>query len=381
MFLKHIELKNYRNYGSCSIEFATPKTILVGKNAQGKTNLLESVYYMSTLSSYRSSPDAELIKWGNDYAFLKAEVIKNDTDIDLSVLINPPKNKVLKVNGLKKSKYSQFLGNLLSVSFGVNDLLILRGSPQDRRHWLDLAISQLYPAYRDRLLKYNKIRTQRNNTLKDFKGNINLASYQEDLISVWDEQLVVTGSNVIHLRIKYLKEIQRIANEKHSSIAKGENLVINYNSAVTGQFDCEKDETIPVEKIADNFKRLLAEKRNEEIIRAQTVAGPHRDDICFFINGINAESFASQGQQRTVVLSLKLAELEFIRRIVNENPILLLDDVLAELDTTRQNYLLDTISEETQTIITTVDLSGFSKDYLNDVMVYNVEAGTVSSGR
>lgn len=378
MFLKHLDLNNYRNYEHCSIDFPTGKTILVGKNAQGKTNLLESIYYLSTLSSYRSSPDSEIIKWGNDLAFIKADVIKNETDITLNVCINPPKNKVLKVNGLKKSKYSQFLGNLITVSFGVNDLLILRGSPSDRRHWLDNAIGQLYPSYKDRLLKYNKIRTQRNNFLKELKGNINLSQYHFDMLSVWDDQIIVAGSNLIHLRHKYLKEIQKIASLKHSSIAKDEKLNIKYSSSVTGEFDCENNDLIPVDFIAGKYREVLDQKRNEEIIRSQSVAGPHRDDILFYINNINAESFASQGQQRTVVLSLKLAELDFINRIVGENPVLLLDDVLAELDNTRQNYLLETIKTDIQTIITTVDVSAFNSVYLNDVKIYNINSGNIS---
>jgi DNA replication and repair protein RecF len=378
MFIKKIELKNFRNYKSCLIDFPSNKTILVGKNAQGKTNLLESIYYLATLSSYRAATDSELVSWGEELARIKAETVRNDTDISLEVLINPPNQKKLKVNDIKKTKYSQFLGNLMVVNFGISDLLLLRGTPSDRRKWLDDAISQLYPTYIERLTKYNKIRTQRNNLLKEFKGNINLSQSQSDSLSAWDNQLIITGSNLIHLRQKYLKEINKIALKKHKHISTGvENLLIKYNSTVTGDFDTGSDEILSSNEIAEIYTEKLEEKNKEEIIRGQTVVGPHRDDVSFFINEINAKSFASQGQQRTIVLALKLAELDFIKDIIGEYPVLLLDDVLAELDQTRQNFLLDSIKDDIQTIITTVDISNFEPPYLENVTIYNVETGNI----
>ncbi|OGH99405.1 MAG: hypothetical protein A2104_02330 [Candidatus Melainabacteria bacterium GWF2_32_7] len=378
MFLKKLDLLNFRNYKTCSIDFPTNKTIFVGKNAQGKTNILESIYYLATLSSYKATSDSELIYWGEKSTKIKAEIERFDTQVSLDIFINPPGNKILKVNGLKKTKYSQFLGNLLVVNFGIADLLLLRGTPSDRRKWVNDAISQLYPVYIERLAKYNKIRLQRNNLLKEFKGNIHLTKSQSDSLSVWDDQIIVAGSNLIHLRQKYLKEINKIAYKKHKHISIGEeNLLIKYNSTITGDFDTEVNEVMPADKIAGVYSDIIQEKRSEEIIRGQTVIGPHRDDISFLINNIDAKSYASQGQQRTIVLALKLAELDFIKDIVGENPILLLDDVLAELDHTRQNFLLDSIKEDIQTIITTVDISNFEPPYLEGVTIYKVEAGSI----
>lgn len=378
MFIKNLELANFRNYESCKIDFTTNKTILVGKNAQGKTNLLESIYYLAALSSFRAGNDSELIQKGKDFSLLKAEIEKHETDIKLEVLINPPKTKAIKVNGLKKSKYSQFLGNLIVVNFGISDLLLLRGTPSDRRKWLDDAISQLYPAYKDRLSKYNKIRTQRNNLLKEFKGNINLSSTQKASLEVWNEQIAIAGSNIIHLRQKYLKEIQKISHEKHKIISQcDENLLIKYNSNISGCFNTESNDLLPPDKIAEIYHDIFKQKVNEEIIRAQTVIGPHRDDISFYINDMDAISYASQGQQRTVVLALKLAELDFIQNIINETPVLLLDDVLAELDQSRQNYLLDSVKGDIQTIITTVDISNFEPFNLEGVTVYNIDSGKI----
>lgn len=378
MFLKKLKLLNFRNYETCELDFSGNKIILVGKNAQGKTNLLESIYFLATLSSFRAGHDSEIIKYGADAAFLSAELVKSETDIEISVVINPPKQKVIKVNGLKKSSYAQYLGNLVVVNFGVSDLLLLRGNPSDRRKWLDDAISQIYPAYKDRLKKYDKIKTQRNNLLKELKGNFGLNKIQEDSLAVWDEQIAVSGSNIIHLRQKYLKEIQEIANLKHKSISLNEeDLVIEYNSTVSGDFNAREDEVISPEKILERFQEALKEKRNEEIARAQTVVGSHRDDVLFYVNGSDAKKFASQGQQRTIVLALKLSELDFTENIIGESPVLLLDDVLAELDKTRQNYLLNSIKKDTQTIITTTDVSGFSEKFLDDVIVYNIEAGKI----
>ncbi len=374
MFVKSIELKNYRNYENLSINFNSDKILLIGKNAQGKTNLLESLYYLSCLSSARAKTDSELILWNKDFAKVKATVEKQELERELEITINPPKRKELKVNGVKKNKSSDFCTNLSVVSFSVNDLLLLRGVPDDRRDWLDMAISQIYPAYPDRISKYNKIRIQKNNHLKEIKGNINADT---SLLDVFNTQLAISGSNIIFLRLKFLKEIQKIAMEKHLQIAQKEILTTFYNSTVTSEIDFSIENIPTVEDIAQMFNQKLEERKLEEIIRAQSLVGPHRDDVSFLINDIEAKKFASQGQQRTIVLSLKLAELELIKEKINDTPILLLDDVLAELDNVRQNYLLNAIGSQTQTIITSVDTLHFDDEYLKDVEIFKISEGMV----
>ena len=380
MFIKSIELKNYRNYEDLQLEFSKDKVLLIGKNAQGKTNLLEAFYYMSCLGSARAKTDGELIFWGKDYASLKAEITKSchpvETNLEkeLRVLINPPKRKELKVNGVKKNKSSEFCSNLSVVSFSVNDLLLLRGVPEDRRSWLDMAISQIYPAYLDRVSKYNKIRIQKNNYLKEIKGNLNADGA---MLDVWNSQLSVSGSNIIFLRLKFLKELQKIAMEKHLQIANNEILTTFYNSTVIGDTGFGAEDCVTIDEIASEFETKLKERRQEEIIRAQALVGPHRDDVSFFINDIEAKKFASQGQQRTIVLSLKLAELELIKEKIDDTPVLLLDDVLAELDNIRQNYLLNAIGENTQTIITSVDTLHFDDEYLKDVEIFKISDGKI----
>lgn len=374
MFIKSIELTNFRNYENLSLEFSSKKVLLIGKNAQGKTNLLESLYYLSCLSSSRAKTDSELILWNKDFSKLKAYILKNDIEKELEVLINPPKRKELKINGIKKSKSSEFCTNLSVVSFSVNDLLLLRGVPDDRRSWLDMAISQIYPAYPDRISKYNKIRTQKNNHLKDIKGNIQADT---SLLDVFNSQLIVAGSNIIFLRLKFLQELQKIAMEKHLQIANNETLTTIYNSTVCDDIDFSLTKDLTIENIAQSYEKKLQERKLEEIIRAQSLVGPHRDDVSFFINNIEAKKFASQGQQRTIVLSLKLAELELIKEKIDDIPVLLLDDVLAELDNIRQNYLLNAIGSETQTIITSVDTLQFDEEYLKDVEIFKISDGTL----
>jgi DNA replication and repair protein RecF len=402
MFLKHLELINYRNYENCKIDFDINlqlidyesnkgsrvgvnnniknkyyKTVLIGDNAQGKTNLLEAVYYLANLSSFRSNTDKELILWQKDFSRIRCVFNKFDTDIELDVWLNPPKKKVIKVNTIKKTKYSEFIGQLNVVSFGVDDLLLLRGAPEDRRKWLDSAISQIYPAYFDRMAKFNRVKNQKNKLLKSFGGNINISQNQKRTVSVWNEQLAITGSNIIFLRLKYLKEIYKTALGRHLIISSGkENLSFNYDSTILGEVSI-LDEIIDVDKIAEIFKEKLEENLNQEIVRAQSLFGPHRDDIVFYINGIKAVSFASQGQQRTIILSLKLAELDLIKQKTGESPILLLDDVLAELDSTRQNYLLESISNNIQTIITSTDVNNFKENFLEGVRILEITKGNV----
>lgn len=367
MFVNSIELKNFKNYEDLTLDLRSNKILLIGKNAQGKTNLLEAIYYLSSLTPLRSQTDKELIQWNKDFAILKLNMTKNDVEINLETVINPPNKKKNSVNGVKKTKLQDFICNLSAVCFSVNDLLLLRGTPEDRRKWLDCAILQVFPAYAEKLSKYNKIRIQKNNYLKELKGNI---SADTSLLDIWNEQLAIAGSSIINVRLHFLREIQQIASEKHLKISDSEILTLKY---ITKIFDEIYLENLPeTQKIYAKFKEKLIEKRQEEIIRAQSVVGPHRDDIEFYINGINSIKFASQGQQRTIVLALKLSELEIIQSKTGDSAILLLDDVLAELDDIRQNYLLSAIGENIQTIITSVDTLHFKDEYLRNVKIYKI---------
>ena len=366
MKLKNLKLSNYRNCQDLELNLDSDKILIIGKNAQGKTNILESIYFLSALKSPRTSNNIEIINFNADSAQIDAELVKSDTSVSLSYFYNRDKSRILKVNGLKTTP-KNFKQVLKTVLFSTNDLLLLRGNPSDRRDRLDRAISQIYPAYDERLSKYDKIRIQKNNLLKELVKGVSL---DETLLDVLNEQLVICGSNIIYLRIKFLSEIERIAREKHRIISETEELRLKY--------DCSfLDGETELEDIVKNFKISLDERRTEEIRRAQACVGPHRDDILFYINDNEATKFASQGQQRTVVLALKLSELDIITEKTGDEPILLLDDVLAELDDIRQNYLLKSITNATQVVITSVDTLLFEDEFLKDVKIYKIENGAV----
>ena len=366
MRITNLELKNYRNCKEIYLDLNHDKILIIGKNAQGKTNILESICFLSTLKSPRTANNIDLINFESDKVNIHSNIIKSSTDIELEYYYNKDKTRELKVNKLKTTP-KNFKSVLKTVLFSTNDLLLLRGNPSDRREWLDRAISQIYPAYDERLSKYDKIRIQKNNCLKDYlkTGNLN-----NTLLDVYNEQIAVTGSNIIYLRLKFLKEIEKIASEKHRIISETEQLRIEYdNTFLNGE--------ITVEEILEKFKISLKERQQEELRRGQACVGPHRDDVIFYINNNDASKFASQGQQRTVVLALKLSELDIITSKTGEEPVLLLDDVLAELDDIRQNYLLKSINNGTQTIITSVDTVLFEDEFLKDVKIYNIESGTI----
>ncbi len=366
MRLLDLKLTDYRNCKNIELDLNSDKILIIGKNAQGKTNILESIYFLSALKSPRTSNNIELINFDAERTEINSNIIKADTEIELGYIYTKDKTRELKINRVK-SRPKDFKSVLKTVLFSTTDLLLLRGNPSDRRDWLDRAISQIYPAYDDRLSKYDKIRVQKNNFLKDLaKGK----TFDETLLEVYNEQLVITGSNIIFLRKKFLKEIEKIAKEKHRIISETEELKIKY--------DCSflTDET-ELDDIVANFKNSLEERKTEEIRRCQSCVGPHRDDIIFYINENEATKFASQGQQRTIVLALKLSELDIITEKTGDEPILLLDDVLAELDDIRQNYLLKSINDRTQTIITSVDTILFEDEFLQGVKIYKIENGAV----
>lgn len=377
MKIINLKLKNYRNCKNIELDLNAQKILILGKNAQGKTNILESIYFLSTLKSQRTANNLELINFDENKVNIQAEIEKSNTNIDLEFIYNKEKKREIKANKLK-TRPKEFKSVLKTVLFSTQDLLLLRGTPQDRREWLDDAISQIYPAYDDRLSKYNKIRIQKNNFLKEYNQN-------EMLLDVYNEQLAILGSNIIYLRKKFLKEIEKISQEKHATISTttsgSEKLTIKYECNFLVN-DAEAQEQIQeIEEIAVLFKQALEDRKREEIQRGQALVGPHRDDIIFYINGQESTKFASQGQQRTIVLSLKLAELDIIAQKTGEPPVLLLDDVLAELDDVRQNYLLKTINQNTQTIITSVDTLLFDAKFLEEVKMYKIEDGKILNNK
>ena len=370
MKLKLLKLYDYRNCSNVELPFNFSKNLIIGKNAQGKTNILESIYFLSTLKSPRTPNQLEFINFDKPQFRIEAEISKLQTDISLSYAYNSDKKRSMLVNGVK-SGIKNFKSILKTVLFSSSDLLLLRGAPQDRRDWLDRAIAQVYPAYDERLTKYDKIRVQKNNFLKDA---LKSGYLDNSLLDVYNEQLSVCGSNIIFIRKKYIKEIEKLAKVKHGTISNNEVLSLKYECSF---LDIYEDDVSDIKDIQSAFLSALEEHRTEELRRGQACVGPHRDDVIFFINNLDATKFASQGQQRTIVLALKLSELDIIAQKTGEQPILLLDDVLAELDDLRQNYLLKSINSETQTIITSVDTLLFEEDFLKDVDIFKIESGKI----
>ncbi len=358
MRLKNLKLLNYRNCTELSLDFDYNKIIIIGKNAQGKTNILESIYFLSALKSPRTSNIKDFVKFGEKNFKIEGELFKSDTDILLEVDYELNKTKSVKLNGLKTTP-KNYKTALNTVLFSTQDLLLLRGSPQDRRDWLDSAISQIYPTHDERLSKYNKIRIQKNNLLKEEKVNF-------DLLDVFNEQLVITGSNIIFTRQKFLSELKKFALNKYEGISSKEKFSFEYSFPHS-----------EIEDIAEALRKEISERQSEELARHQACVGPHRDDILFSIDGNDSTKFASQGQQRTIVLALKLAEIELIQSKKGYSPVLLLDDVLAELDDVRQNYLLKSISNDIQTIITSVDTLLFEDNFLQNVKIYKISNGVL----
>lgn len=368
MFLKKIVLRQYRNYEELELNVDHNVNLFVGENAQGKTNLLEAIYVLALTKSHRTHQDRELIGWTQDEAVLYGEVEKKYGLMKLSLAISK-QGKKAKLNGLEQRRLSEFIGSFNVVMFAPEDLEIVKGAPGTRRRFLDMEIGQVQPSYLYDSMQYQKALVQRNTFLKqvDFRQGPD-----EALLSIWDEQLATHGTKIIKKRQSFIEKLQKWAEQIHSGITGGqEELRITYQPSFGLSGRGEADETISF----DDFMVQLKHVRNQELRRGTTLIGPHRDDMVFFINGKEAHIYGSQGQQRTTALSLKLAELELIHEEVGEYPILLLDDVLSELDRSRQTHLIETFQDRVQTFITTTGTESIDLTKLRDAAVFHVRKG------
>lgn len=359
MYIKTLELKDYRNYNDLSMEFHNGINILYGDNAQGKTNILESIYVCGTTKSHKGSKDKDIIKLDKDESHIRMSLERDKVihKIDMHLKKNKPKG--VAIDGIPIKKSSELFGILNIVFFSPEDLCIIKNGPSERRRFIDLELCQLDKVYLYNLTNYNKIVNQRNNLLKQISFNRKLL----DTLSVWDIQLVEYGTKVIERRNLFIKQLNEIVFDIHSRLSGGkEQLLIKYEPNIS---------------IVD-FSNKLASSIERDITLKMTNVGPHRDDMNFMNGVIDIRKFGSQGQQRTSALSLKLAEIELVKKITHDNPILLLDDVLSELDRNRQNYLLDSI-HDIQTIITCTGLEEFITNRLECDRIYQVIEGTVTS--
>ena len=358
MYIKTLELSNYRNYNNLHIEFEEGTTILYGNNAQGKTNILEALYLSATTKSHRGSKDKDIIKFDEDEAHIKVIVHKHEIDHKIDMHLKKDKSKGVAIDGLRIKKSGDLFGILNIVFFSPEDLNIIKNSPNVRRKFMDLELCQIDKIYYHDYLNYNKVLQQRNNLLKRIYYKPDML----DTLDIWNDKIVEYGSHIIKRRQNFIDMINDIIVDIHSKLTGGlENIKVVYNYNVS----------------VDDYMDSLKDKQNTDLKYKTTQVGPHRDDITFYINDIDVKKYGSQGQQRTAALSLKLAEIELVKMVIKENPVLLLDDVMSELDSNRKMYLLDSI-KDIQTIITCTGYDDFIQSRLLINKIYRVIDGSVS---
>ena len=358
MIIKSIELKNFRNYEQLQIDFDQATNILFGDNAQGKTNILESAYVSATTKSHKGSRDREMIRFGEDEAHIRTIVSKSQQDFQIDIHLKKNRSKGIAINQVPIKKASDLFGILNIVFFSPEDLNIIKDGPTERRRFLDLELCQLDKIYLSDLTAYNQVLKQRNTLLKELIYRPDL----KDTLSVWDEQLIEYGSRIIRRRQSFIGELYGIVQDIHSKLSGNrEMLTLKYEPSASCM------------TFADELFRAL--ERDQKL--CQTSVGPHRDDFSFLLGNIDIRKFGSQGQQRTAALSLKLSEIELVKKSIGDTPVLLLDDVLSELDSNRQNYLLNSI-HDIQTIITCTGLDEFVKNKFQIHRIFQVTDGHVA---
>ncbi|SDF54021.1 DNA replication/repair protein RecF [Sporolituus thermophilus] len=366
MRVTRLVLRNFRNYAGLTLEFARNINIFIGRNAQGKTNILEALYLGAMGRSHRTAVDNELVRWGQGAALVEIAFTKQEVEHKLAIRLIPSQNKEILHNG-HPIKQRELVGTLNAVLFSPEDLQLVKGAPALRRRFLDGEISQVSRAYYRALIQYNRVVQQRNSLLKKVRER----EAKADLIDAWDEQLAAGAAFLVGKRFEAVRKLAMLANLMHRRItASKENLSLSYYQPYL-----HPDDEAPKPLSSEWYRRQLTARRAEDIARGTTTIGPHRDDLLLAVNGHDLRVFGSQGQQRTGALALKLAELEFIKSETGEYPLLLLDDVMSELDEERRSHLLYFIRERIQTFITATDAKYFPDDLSGQY--YQVAGGAV----
>ena len=358
MKINQLELSEFRNYESLSVEFDASVNILYGDNAQGKTNVLEAIYLCGTTKSHKGSKEKEMIRLSSEESHIRMQIEKAGIPHRIDMHLRKNKAKGVAIDGIPIKRSSELMGLLHIVFFSPEDLSMIKNGPGERRRFIDLELCQLDPTYLYHLSNYNRAVNQRNNLLKQIGFNKSL----KDTMEIWDSQLVEHGSVIIDTRKRFMDELNELLPKIHAKLSGGkEELYVRYEPNVTKQ----------------EFGQKLALNLDRDLALKVTGNGPHRDDISFYVGDKNLKSFGSQGQQRTAALSLKLAEIELVRSKIKESPVLLLDDVLSELDRNRQSYLLESITD-LQTIITCTGLEEFVDNKKRYHKIFHVVEGIIS---
>lgn len=363
MYIKKVKLENYRNYKELEVEFDKNVNIILGENAQGKTNLIESIYISSMGKSFRTSKDKETIKFDADLCRIKTDYYKYEEDKTVEIAISKEGKKAVKVDGVNIKKISQLMENILTVIFSPEDLKIIKEDPSKRRSFIDRELCQLKISYYNNLSNYKKTLSQRNSYLKE--NNID-----NKMLEVFNMQLANYGSHIIKERVNFIKKLNLISQEIHNKITNGkEEIEIKYVSDIPVEED--------VSAICENFLNALKKCEGKDIHLRTTSRGPHKDDLKVIINKVDARKFGSQGQQRTAALALKLAEINLIIEEKEESPILLLDDVMSELDNERQKFLVNSL-KNVQIFLTTTELNDDVRENMPHGKIINIKKGKIT---
>ena len=362
MYIKDISLKDFRNYESLDVQFHNKVNIFLGQNAQGKTNLLESIYITSMGKSFRTGKDRDMVRFGSEFFRVKATAVKEE-ELVVEIAVTKEGKKGVKIDGVKAKKMTDLLENVYIVIFSPEDLRIVKDEPEKRRKFIDRELCQIKPSYYNNLTQYKKVLSQRNAYLKEYEIN-------DSILDIWDMQLAEYGSKIIEYRTEFIKKLNVISSKINKDITnKREELEVIYEPNIEYS-----------KNLSEVFYKELKLGRANDIRRRTTVRGPHKDDLKLLSNGIDIRNFGSQGQQRTAALSLKLSEIKLIEEETGESPILLLDDVLSELDKERQNFLINSLSD-IQVFITTTELSEEVEKSLGNIKYFDISSGSIISER
>ncbi|MFC4558491.1 DNA replication/repair protein RecF [Virgibacillus kekensis] len=368
MHIEQLNLKNYRNYPQLNIEFNDKVNVIIGENAQGKTNLMEAIYVLAFTKSHRTPREKELIQWEQEYAKIEGRVTKRKQSFPLEIILSS-KGKKARLNRIEQKRLSDYIGALNVVMFAPEDLTLVKGPPQIRRRFIDMELGQIQPRYIYHLGQYQKVLKQRNHLLKQMQRR---EKQDRTMLNVLTDQLTEHAATLLERRFAFLELLRKWAAPIHHGISRElETLEISYNATI------QVSEAANKEKIETIYANKFHEIQEKEVERGTTLIGPHRDDLIFHVNNKDVQTFGSQGQQRTTALSVKLAEIELIYNEVGEYPILLLDDVLSELDDHRQSHLLNTIQGKVQTFVSTTSVDGINHETLRQAELFRVENGTV----
>ncbi len=375
MRVERVELRFFRNYQHVALEFSRSLNIFVGQNAQGKTNLLEAIYLLALGRSHRTTRESDMIAWGSDNALVRADVLRETGTVRIQSQLRREGSKETSISGQPIKRLTDLLGNVNVVVFAPDDLQLVKGAPAIRRRFLDLEIAQISPAYRHHFARYQRVLRQRNNLLKAIQGG----QAHPDSLEMWDEQLISDGSRIVAKRAQALRRLSEWSRRMQEEISAGrEALDLMYRPFFSTDSEPVQSWWEELSEVEAAFEKSLKAVRKDEMVRGVTLAGPQRDDIAFCVDGIDLRYYGSQGQQRTAVLSCKLAEIEFMKEVADEYPILLLDDVMSELDDSRRSHFLRTVTGRINTFITTTNLRSFTDDVLSHASVYSISAGEVT---